>query len=350
MPCCGGASCGTDDGVKIGEDLWSAMKTDDEPNQSQSHSHSHKSHGHEETKNDDGAHDHSSCSHDHGKQTHSHDHGHGHQHAHGDDVEEVDISSGDRLKKKLKQKTGNAFGDDSGKLVDISDEINPDWEDEKDYWKEESKGTRAKYSFWLMLLVALPMLFGLIPVYEFASEKMEEYDVVRRVSISFGVAETYEDEVRGLYAKYAPWKLKNETEFNGHMWGLMGKWSGKERKLIKKLKRKYVMVSEKRSGKPKKKKNVKDDAFYQYQQKKQAKKDKAAKLARETRAGVNPGKGGGKKGGGQADRERARRKELDEEAAKHIPETVADGSGHQKDTNTQDGPTIDLDKDKNEEL
>ena len=314
MSCCGGG-CEPKPGVKVGDDLWAAMKEDEKEKPEQHAKHiDHDGHSHA---NDEGC------------------------------VEEMDISTGGRLKDKLKQRRQD-------EMVDTGP-VDHDWEDEKAYWAEEAKGTRSKYSFWLMILVALPMLTGLIPVYEFTAAKMEEHDVLRRVGMTLGVAETYEEEIRGIYAKYAPWKTENKTEFNGHMWGLMTKWSGKEQKLIKKLHRKYVMLPDKKV-KPRKKKSLKDDAFYQYQQRKQAKKDRQRKMeAEKKQQTIAKGKGGAKgkgRGNSQAEREQARRKELDEEAAKHIPESVGETneSDDQKEANSQDGPVIDLDQDKNDEL
>ena len=249
-----------------------------------------------------------------------------------------------RLKQKAQQKYGEGNPEDRQIYPrDQEEKPDSDWEDEVNFWKEEAKGNRAKYSFWLMIMMALPMMVSLLPIYDFVSAKMEEHDVAHYVGVRFGVTDSYEEQVRELYEKHAPWKMENQTEFNGHVWGLMNRWSGKERKLLKRLHRKYVMLIEDEKAPRKKKKPSKDDMFYQYQQRKQAKKDRQRRLVNEQRRG-------GARKRTRAEREQDRRAELDEEAKKHIPQAASSTNEQVHEADDAGQEVIDLDDETKTEL
>lgn len=175
-------------------------------------------------------------------------------------------------------------------------QIEKNKEDEEEYWRHRRKGTKAKYSFWLMLLVGLPMLTSLIPVYDFVAAKVDEHDMMHHMGVTLGVVESYDQQVCHLYATYVPRKLKKEGAAQ-RFESLMHEWRGNEKRLIMKLNKQYAKKKKKEmsrenialcllwhdqytatvqkmrqnNAKTKNKTRTKDDVFYQYQQRKQRK-------------------------------------------------------------------------------
>lgn len=162
-----------------------------------------------------------------------------------------------------------------------------------------------------MLMIALPMLTGLLPVYDFVAAKVDEYDPIYQIGMNLGVVLPYHQQACLLL----PWKLKKEGTENRFL-SLMHEWRGREKRLVQKLSKQraekkkkkekkkdagmekekesekatlcqawhesYVLMLQQLANKSKAKEGAKkDDVFYQYQQRKQKKKALLKEVERE---------------------------------------------------------------------
>jgi tetratricopeptide (TPR) repeat protein len=143
---------------------------------------------------------------------------------------------------------------------------------------------RAWLSFGMLVLMVAPALIGWLTT---INGYMVETDAWHHAGVGLGMWGGYEEEVYELYATHNPSML-------GKVPGLMRKWTGRERHLVRKIRKKYERGAKKKKGGAK------------------GKRGKSKKGKKGT-------------GGGTRKKEHAkRREEMDAEAAEHIPTEAMD--------------------------